>query len=76
MQHPIIKVVSQSVTLLPEEEVFILSYFIKQHHKKNEILMLEGEMAQHILSPLVTPSLPRLFHPLLYYRSVGRLYCT
>ena len=48
MQHPIIKVVSQSVTLLPEEEVFILSYFIKQHHKRNEILMQEGEMAQHI----------------------------
>ena len=48
MQHPIIKVVSQFVTLLPEEEEFILSYFIKQHLKRNEILMQEGEMAQHI----------------------------
>ena len=48
MQHPIIKVVSQFVTLLPEEEEFILSYFIKQRLKRNEILMQEGEMAQHI----------------------------
>ena len=48
MQHPIIKVVSQTVALLPQEEVFILSYFTKRHYKRNEILMQEGAMAQHI----------------------------
>ncbi len=48
MQHPIIKVVSQSVALLPEEEVFIVSYFTKQQYKRNEMLMQEGEMAQRV----------------------------
>ena len=43
MQHPLIKIISQSVALPAAEEAIILSFFNKKQYKGNEILLHQGE---------------------------------
>ncbi len=48
MKHPLIKIISQSVSVLAAEEALILSYFKRKQYKRNEILLHEGDVAQHV----------------------------